>query len=75
MIDPATGWIEIHTVPLAWSDPVVTQVERYPLLPSKVIMNKENELLAKFRDIITNDCSIKVRQIICRSPPSKYNIR
>ena len=27
MIDPATGWIEICTVPSAWADLVACQVE------------------------------------------------
>ena len=27
MIDPATGWIEIRTVPSAWADLVANQVK------------------------------------------------
>ena len=45
MIDPATGWIEIHTVSAFRADLVANLVElawltRYPL-PSKVIVNRE----------------------------------
>ena len=47
MIDPATGWIEICTVPSARADLVSNIVElawltRYPL-PSKVIVHRGNE--------------------------------
>ena len=53
MIDPATGWIEIHMVPLACADLVFNIVElawltRYPL-PSKVILDHGNNLLAEFK--------------------------
>ena len=40
MINPTTGWIEIHTAPSAWADLVANQVElawltRYPLIVDK----------------------------------------
>ena len=59
MIDPTTGWIEIRTVLSAQADLVANQVElallkRYPI-PSKVIVDRGNKFLAKFRDMIIND--------------------
>ena len=53
MIDPVTGLIEIRTVSSAWTDLVANQVElswltRYPL-PSNVIVDRENDIQAKFR--------------------------
>ena len=52
MIDPTTGWIEIHTIPSARADLVANQVElswlTYYPLPNKVIVDRGNEFLAKF---------------------------
>ena len=72
MIDPATGWIEIHMVPSAQSNLVAKKVElawlsRYPL-PDKVIMDRGNEFLAEFREMIFNDYSITVKPITSRNP-------
>ena len=59
MADPARSWIEIYILPSARADLLANQVElacitRYPL-PSKVIVEKENEFLAVFIEIITNN--------------------
>ena len=67
MIDPAIGWIEIRTVPLARADLVANQVELawlicYPL-SSEAIVDKVYDFLAKFRDMIANDYRIMVRPI------------
>ena len=75
MIDPAIGWIDIHIVPSARADLVANQVElawltRYPLL-SKVIMDRGNEFLAEFREMIINDYGIMVRPITSRNPQAK----
>ena len=56
MIDPATGWIEMHTIPSARTDLVPYIVElawltRYPL-HSKVIVDRGNEFLAEFKTMI-----------------------
>ena len=72
MIDPATGWIEIRTVPSARADLVANQVElawltRYPL-PNKVIVDRGNEFLAEFREMIINDYGITVKPITSRNP-------
>ena len=68
MVDSAIGWIEIHTVSSAQVGLVANQVKfawltHYPL-SSKVIANRDNKLLAKFRVMIINDDGIKVRPII-----------
>ena len=72
MIDPSTVWIEIRTVPSALSDLVANQVElswltRYPL-PNKVIVDRGNEYLAEFREMIINDYGITVKPITSRNP-------
>ena len=72
MIDLATGWIEIRTVPSVWADLVSNQVELawltcYPL-PNKVIVDKRNEFLAKLSEMIINDSRTTVRPITSRNP-------
>ena len=59
IIDPATGWIEICAVPSSRSVLVDNQVElawltRYPL-PNKQIVDRGNEFLAEFREMIINE--------------------
>ena len=58
-IDPATGWIEIHSVPEVRADLVANQVElawltRYPL-PNEITVDRGKELLAKFKTMMAND--------------------
>ena len=62
MIGPATARADhvANQVELAWST-------HYPL-PNKVIMDRENEFLAKFRKMITNDYSIMVKPITSINP-------
>ena len=72
MIDPATGWVEIRAVPSARADLVANQVElawltRYPL-PTKVVLDRGNEFLAEFKNMIEHDYGIKVRPITTRNP-------
>ena len=72
MIDPATGWIEIRTIPSAQADFVANQVElawlkRYPL-PNAVRLDRGNEFLAKFREMIINDYGITVKPITSKNP-------
>ena len=62
MKDPATGWIEIRSVPEARADLVANQVElvwltRYPL-PNKIIVDRGKELLVESKTMITNDSRI-----------------
>ena len=72
MIDSATGWIEIRTVPSARTDLIANQVElvwltRYPL-SNKVVVDRGNKFLAKFREMIINDYGITVKPITSRNP-------
>ena len=71
MIDPATGWIEIHTVLSSQAELVANQIELarltcYPLT-NIVIVDKGNEFLAKFREMIINDYGIMVKPITSRN--------
>ena len=58
MIDPATGWIEICSVPEARADLVANQVKsawltRYPL-PNKITADSGKEFLVKFKTMMGN---------------------
>ena len=64
------GYIEV--VCEARADLVANQVDlswltRYPL-HNKVIVDRGNEFLAKFREMITNDYGITVKPITSRKP-------
>ena len=70
MIDPATGYIEICTVPSTCAYLVSIIVElvwliRYPL-PSKVIVDRGNVFLAEFKTMIKAKYGIAVKVIISR---------
>ena len=72
MIDPATGWIEIRTVPSARVDLVSNIVElawlsRYPL-PSQVVVDCGNGFLAEFKTMIQANYVITVKPITSRNP-------
>ena len=59
MIDPATPWIKILSVPEARADLVAYRVElawltRYPL-PNKIMVDRCKELLAEFKTMMAND--------------------
>ena len=59
MIDPATGWIEVRSVPEARADLVANQVElawltRYPL-PNKITVDRGKDHLAKFKTMMANE--------------------
>ena len=77
MIDPAIGWIEICTVPSAQRDLVSNQVDltwlaHYPL-PNKVIMDRGNEFIAEFKEIVINAYGTNIRPITSRNPnPTQY---
>ena len=63
MIDLIIDWIEICIILSAQTDLVANQVELdwliYYKLPSKVIMDRGNKILAKIRNMKINDYSIK----------------
>ena len=72
MIDPATGWIEIRSVPEARADLVANQVElawltRYPL-PNKITVDRGKEFLAEFKIMMENDYGISCSPISVRNP-------
>ena len=72
MIDPATGWIEIRSVPEARADLVTHQVElawlfRYPL-PNKITVNRGKELLTECKIMMANDYRIPCNSISVRNP-------
>ena len=78
MIDPATSWIEICTIPSAHVDLVSNIIElawltRYPL-PSKVIVDCGNEFLAEFQTMIQADYGIAVKPITSRNPQANFII-
>ena len=59
MIDPATGWVRIHTIQSARADLAANQEElacltRYPL-PDNIIVDRGKEFPAEFGKMITND--------------------
>ena len=59
MIDTATGWIEICSVPEAGTDLVANQVElswltRYTL-PHEITVNRGKEFLAELKTMTAND--------------------
>ena len=66
------GWIEINISLSAQADFIANQIElalltRY-LLSSKVIVDRGNEFLAEFREMIPNDYGIKGRANTSRNP-------
>ena len=72
MIDPATGWIEIRSVPEARADLVANEVElawltRYPL-PDKIIVHRGKDFLAEFKTMMANDNGIQYNFISSRKP-------
>ena len=53
-------WVELVANQVAW----LTQYS----LPSTVIVDRGNEFLAKFREVITNDYSIMIQLITSKNP-------
>ena len=74
MIDSATSWIEIRSVPEARADLVANQEElawltRYPL-PNKIMVNRGKALLAEVNVMMANDYGIPCDR---KKPASKRN--
>ena len=72
MIEPAKGWIEIHSVPSVKVDRVASKDElawltRYPL-PNKTIFDRCNKFLAKLRSMMVNDYGILCNSTSIRNP-------
>jgi transposase InsO family protein len=73
MIDPATGWFEIHEYDDKRAITVANIVEqewfaRYPW-PTQIIFDRGNEFMGQdFKDMIKNDYGIKGKPITTRNP-------
>ena len=73
MIDPATGWSEIHQYDDKRSITVANIVEQkwfswYPW-PTQVTFDRGSEFIGQdFKHMILNDCGIKQKPITVRNP-------
>ena len=70
MIDPATGWFEMHELCKKQAITVANIVEqtwlsRYPW-PTQIVFDQRIEFLAKFADMVANDYGIKRKPITTR---------
>ena len=72
MINPASGLIEIHTLPSTRVDIAANQVElawlTCYLLPNKVIVDMGNEFPIEFKEMITNDYVLTVKPNTSSNP-------
>ena len=74
MIDPATGWFEMQTLPSKRADIVANIVEqcwlsRYPW-PTQIIFDRGGEFMAEFAEMVVKDYGIKRKPITKRNPQS-----
>ena len=72
MIDPATGWFEIVSIPDKQADTIanlieVTWLTRYPW-PGRVQCDRGNEFMAEVKDMLKEDYGIKIKRISVRNP-------
>lgn len=73
MIDPATGWFEIVSVPgTKRADVVANLVEqtwlcRYPW-PQQIVLDRGKEFMAEFTEMVEKDYNIKKKPITKRNP-------
>jgi transposase InsO family protein len=73
MIDPATGWFEIHQYDDKQSITVANIIEqewfsRYPW-PTQVTFNQGSEFIGQdFQKMIKEDCGVKAKPITARNP-------
>ena len=72
MIDPATGWFEIATIPAKTADVVANVLEqtwlnRYPY-PTEVVMDRGKEFCAEVREMLKDDYGIVRKPITTRNP-------
>ena len=72
MIDPATGWFEIVTVPNKRADEISNILEqvwlnRYPY-PTQVVMDRGREFKAEVEAMLKNDYGITRKLITTRNP-------
>lgn len=73
MIDPATGWFEIASVPGTKRADVVaniveqTWLNRYPW-PQQLVLDRGKEFMAEFSAMMINDYNVKKKPITKRNP-------
>ena len=72
MIDPATGWFELRTIPTKQADVIANLVEqtwlcRYPW-PTQIIFDRGSEFMAEFATMVVQDYGIKRKPITKRNP-------
>ena len=72
MIDPATGWFEIVSVPTKRADDIAnileqTWLNRYPL-PTEVVMDRGKEFKAEVQAMLRNSYAIQHKLITTRNP-------
>jgi transposase InsO family protein len=73
MIDPATGWFEMHQIEnktaakVADSTCKKTWFTRHPL-PQRMILDRGTEFMAEFARMVKNDYGLKLKPITTRNP-------
>ena len=73
MKDPATGWIEIRSIPEARADLVANQVQ-IARLTNKITVERGKELLAEFKIMMANDYGIPCNSISVRNPKENASV-
>ena len=79
MIEPATDWILIWSMPETIADLVANQEEQgrlsiYPLL-NKIIVDRGIVFLAEFKTMMLNDYGISYKSISSRNPQANAIVR
>ena len=72
MIDPATSWFELRTIPTKRADVIANIVEqtwlsRYPW-PTQIVFDRGTEFMAEFAEMVVADYGIKRKPITKRNP-------
>ena len=72
MIDPATGWFELKTIPSKSADVIANIVEqtwlcRYPW-PTQIVFDRGTEFMREFSEMVVKDYGIKRKPITKRNP-------
>ena len=72
MMDPATGWFELKTIPDKRADTIANLVEqtwstRHPW-PTQVVFERGSEFMAEFAQMVTEDYGIKRKPMTKRNP-------
>jgi hypothetical protein len=72
MIDPATGWFEMHQIENKTAAEVAdmcqkTWFTRHPL-PQRMILDRGAEFMAEFARMVKNDYGLKLKPVTTRNP-------